>query len=118
MQVIPGKGRGLVATEDIAEGKLIFCSRAFAIEFHDPESDSETAEDFIKNDKGEKNISNLNEFKKSVRIKPCADNAVEITSLHDDRTCLLIQKIYDRIQQDPELGKNIYQLFAGNLIQY
>lgn len=32
---IPGKGRGVVATEDIAEGTLLLCSKAFAIVFED-----------------------------------------------------------------------------------
>jgi len=88
VETIPGKGRGLVATDDIKEGQLIFCCRAFAIEFHDPDKTDEEAEDFIGNDP-------------------------DITDTHDKGGCMLVQRIYDKIKQVPQYGKEIYKLYAG-----
>lgn len=88
---IQGKGRGLIATSDIEEGDLIFCARAFAIEFHDPN----------------KQVLDLYDPQDSILNHPA------VVETHDKDGCLLIQRIYERIIQDPELGKAVYQLFAG-----
>jgi len=86
---IPGKGRGLVATEDMVEGQLIMAQKSFAIVFLDEEGRNEVFEDSVLEHK---------------LVKPN----------HDFSGRLLVQKVYNKLKEAPEFGNDFYQLFAGN----
>jgi tetratricopeptide (TPR) repeat protein len=92
VQTIKGKGRGLIATQNMKEGQLVFNARAFAIEFHDPNKSESDEEDL---------------FEESIVKHP------EVTCHHDAGACRLVQKVYDKIREMPQLGKDLYQLYAG-----
>lgn len=89
---VEGKGRGLVAAQDLPAGKLICACRAFEIIFLGENGDPELG---ISEDS--KKALNEGQFK-----------------IEDDPTLnLLARKIYDRLIRNPEKRSEFYQLHAG-----
>ncbi len=89
---VEGKGRGLVAVQDLPAGKLIFACRAFEIIFLG--TDTKPAEG-ISEESGE--ALKQGHFK-----------------VEDDATLnLLARKIYDRLVRNKEKRQEFYQLHAG-----
>lgn len=87
---IPGKGRGLVATDNLREGQLVMACKAYAVVFLDPDKKKED--------------------------DPVDDNVMhheDVAYCHDFSGRWLVQKLYEKIKNAPETGSLLYQLFAG-----
>lgn len=92
VEQIAGRGRGLVAVEDIPAGKLVCACRAFEVIFLGEDNDPEEG---ISDESGR--ILEQAKFRKE-----------------DDTTLnLLVRKIYDRLERNPERRAEFYQLHAG-----
>lgn len=90
---VEGKGRGLVAVQDLPAGKLILACRAFEIIFLGKEGNP-----------GEGISEESGEALKEGSFK-----------VEDDATLnLLARKIYDRLVRNKEKRQEFYQLHAGN----
>uniref|UniRef100_A0A914Z667 SET domain-containing protein n=1 Tax=Panagrolaimus superbus TaxID=310955 RepID=A0A914Z667_9BILA len=84
---IPGKGRGIIASEDIKEGTLLVVSKAFS---------TSLCQDFLSL------LGTIQSFKKQGAT---ADQLLQVT------------QIMKNLQLNPQLGKEIYDLYAGDLEQ-
>ncbi|ODN01011.1 Zinc finger CCCH domain-containing protein 7B [Orchesella cincta] len=93
VEKFPGKGRGLVAAQDIPPCKLILACRAFEIIFLD--TGSPDPEECLSQE------SKKALFNGDIKVE-------------DDRTLnFLARKIYDRLVRNPEKRVDFYQLHAG-----
>ncbi|CAL8144137.1 unnamed protein product [Orchesella dallaii] len=98
VEKILGKGRGLVAAEDLPPAKLILACRAFEVIFLD--TGSPDPEESL-----------------SLESKDALENGN--FKVEDDKTLnFLARKIYDRLIRNPEKRVDFYQLHAGNDLGY
>jgi tetratricopeptide (TPR) repeat protein len=87
---IPGKGRGLLATEDMVQGQLVMAQRAFNILFLDVDKEERFEDSILEH--------------------------VEVKSNHDFSGRLLVQRVYNKLKAAPEFGDEFYQLYAGKIL--
>ena len=90
IQALPGKGRGIVASQDISPGTLIIAAKAFAVVYG-------TEHDSINN---------------------CIHLNISSNKVISPQQYQLISRILARMENNPSLSPSVYQLCSGNENEY